>query len=142
MWVSPTHQWRAVCPAEVVLNRPVVQADPLVILSVCCGGRERRERDLPPLSDRAPSVLTVNKVLLLWSDDAGQMCVEVAAALLCLQPRLSVREVQVAVPLKLSPAFFTLLLICSRNSKQATLFNIWPRDLAACHLVTCDCSTL
>lgn len=59
--------------------------------------------------------LTVDKLLLLRGDDAGQVRVQVAAAPLRLQPRLSVGEVQVAVPLKLSPAFFTLLLVCSRN---------------------------
>lgn len=58
-----------------------------------------------------PSLLTVDELLLLWSDDAGQMGVEVAAALLGLQPRLSVGDVQVAVPLELSPAVLTLLLV-------------------------------
>lgn len=57
------------------------------------------------------------------------MCAQAAAALLGLRPRLSVREVQVAVPLKLSPAFFTLLLICSRNSTEATRFNVRAAQL-------------
>lgn len=64
--------------------------------------------------------LTVDKVLLLWGDDADQVGVQVPAALLCFQPHLSVREVQVAVALKLSPTVFTLLLICSRNTKEST----------------------
>lgn len=37
--------------------------------------------------------LTVDKVLLLRRDDADQVCVQVPAALLCVQPHLSVREV-------------------------------------------------
>lgn len=89
------------------------------------------------LGARAPSVLTVDELLLLRGDDAGQMCAELAAALLCLQPGLSLRDVHVAVPLKLGPAFFTPLLICSRDSTQATVFNIW----LPCHICMCECST-
>lgn len=63
--------------------------------------------------------LTVDKVLLLWCDDADQVGVHVPAALLGVQPRLSVRDVQVAVPLKLGPTLLTLLLICSSNTKES-----------------------
>lgn len=58
-------------------------------------------------------------MLLLWCDDADQVGVHVAAALLGVQPRLSVRDVQVAVPLKLGPTLLTLLLICSSNTKES-----------------------
>lgn len=85
-------QWSAICPAEVILYCLVVQSDPLVVLSV-----------------------QVDKVLLLRCDDADQMCVQVPAALLRVQPLLPLEEVQVAVPLKLSPTFFTLLLIMAES---------------------------
>lgn len=49
------------------------------------------------------------------------MRAQVPAALLRVQPRLSVGEVQVAVPLKLRPAVFTLLLVCSRDTQQSRL---------------------
>lgn len=64
---------------------------------------------------------TVDKVLLLGGDDADQVGVQVSAALLCVQPHLSIGEVQVAVSLKLSPAVLTLLFICSRNTKQSAV---------------------
>lgn len=31
-----THQWCAICPAEVILHCLVVQPDPLVVLCICC----------------------------------------------------------------------------------------------------------
>lgn len=65
--------------------------------------------------------LTVDKVLLLRRDDADQVGVDVPAALLGVQPRLSVRDMQVAVALKLGPTLLTLLLICSSNTKESTL---------------------
>lgn len=119
------YQRCAICPAEVILDRLVVQADPLVVLCVCCGKREHIFHSVSSslqthTHTQIKDTLTVDEGLLFWRDDADQMCLQVAAALFRLQPRLSIREVQVAVPLKLSPAFFTLLLVCSSNTREST----------------------
>lgn len=63
-------------------------------------------------------LLTVDKALLLWGDDADQVRVEVPAALLCVQPRLSLKEVQVTAALEFGPALFALLLICQQPHPQ------------------------
>lgn len=63
-------------------------------------------------------LLTVDKALFLWGDDADQMGVDVPAALLCVQPRLSLKEVQVTAALEFNPALFALLLICQQPHPQ------------------------
>lgn len=126
-----THQWCAVSPAEVIFYCLVIEANPLVVLCIRCAFAEKNTliRTLfflifflcPHLHGNKTAALTVDKVLLLRGDDADQVGVQVSAAALCIQPCLSLGEVQVAVALKLSPAVFTLLLVCSHNSQEATL---------------------
>lgn len=55
--------------------------------------------------------LTVYEGLLLWSDNAHQVSVKVSTALLSVQPGLSLREMQVTVAMKLSPALLTAVQI-------------------------------
>ena len=66
------------------------------------------------ISTRPRVLLTIDKVLLLGGDDADQMRIDVPAVLLCIQPRLSCKEVQVAVALEFGPAFFALLFVCQQ----------------------------
>lgn len=65
--------------------------------------------------------LTVDKLLLLRCDDADEMSVQASAVLLRPQPGLSLRDMQVAVPLKLGPAVITPLLICIPQQTQSFL---------------------
>ena len=76
-------------------------------------------------------LLTVDKVLLLGGDNADQMRINVPAVLLCIQPRLSCKEVQVAVALEFSPALFALLFICQQPHPIQSMLSL--------HLDTSNC---
>lgn len=76
--------------------------------------------------------LTVNECLLFWVGNADQVSSKVSTVLFSLFPHCSLREVQVTVTLKLSPALLTCFCVCS---------DIW-REWGSCFIsVSCKPGT-
>ena len=107
---------------------PVIEADPLVVLSVGWTAETKiHERSSTSLSRYTKqcilvALLTVHKLLLLLGRDADQVRVQLLTALLSTAPGLALGEVQVAVPPELLPALLTSLR-CYAHQQGHTLKN-------------------
>lgn len=73
--------------------------------------------NFPPHHSKWCCPLTVDEVLLLLRQDAGEVCAVETTLSLCSIPGAAVSEVLVAVRLKLLPTKATLLSVCDERKR-------------------------